>query len=593
MSALSTYASRLASHRTAYVSADQVAARYGNLRLLIVALGLYLSWQQAWLYVGLTVLAFFALGVYIQRLDRAASRHLRAIAWYEQSLERLAGRWQGKGSDGLLWRPAEHLYAYDLDLFGRGSLFELLSQARTRIGESTLASWLLSPATPPVITARQQSIAELAPLLDLREDLAVITGAVPRQIHAVALADWGAAPPSPLLNLSRPLYLALTALGALAVLALFADIFDSGIPHLRLFYLPVSLLAGALFWRHRAATEAVLNNATGAAAEVSLLAGVLERLERQSFTAAHLVHLRDQLNVAGSPPSVRIAQLRKLMDLVDSRGHFLIRLLGPLVHYDLNLALALERWRQLSGASMRIWLDAVGEFEALSSLANFHYERPHTTFPIILDGPPTFAGEQLTHPLMPLDQAVPNDVALTPPLQALIVSGSNMSGKSTIMRTVGVNTVLALAGAPVSARSLSLTPLAIGASISTHDSLEANTSRFYAEILRLRDIMQKASAHLPVLFLIDEVLSGTNSHDRRIGASAIIKGLVARRAIGIATTHDLALTQIVEDLTPHAANVHFEDQLIDGKMRFDYKMHPGIVTHSNAIALMRAIGLEV
>jgi DNA mismatch repair ATPase MutS len=161
------------------------------------------------------------------------------------------------------------------------------------------------------------------------------------------------------------------------------------------------------------------------------------------------------------------------------------------------------------------------------------------------------------------------------------------------MRTVGINAVLAQAGAPVRARSLKISPLALGASISTHDSLQGNTSRFYAEILRLRDIMQKAAGDTPVLFLIDEVLSGTNSHDRRIGAAAILKGLVERGSIGFTSTHDLALTHIVEDLGPRAANVHFEDQLIDGTMRFDYKMQPGVVTHSNAIALMRAVGIEV
>jgi len=299
------------------------------------------------------------------------------------------------------------------------------------------------------------------------------------------------------------------------------------------------------------------------------------------------------LNVEGAPPSRRIAQLRRWMDLADSRDHFIVRLLGPFVLYDLHLAFALEDWRKQSGAAMRRWIHAVGEIEALSSFANHHFEHPKGVFPAIDAEGPCLEARDLTHPLMPASQAVPNDIQLGVPLQALVVSGSNMSGKSTLMRTLGSNVILALAGAPVCAASMRLSRLAVGASISTHDSLQGNTSRFYAEILRLRDIMQKAAGPLPVLFLIDEVLSGTNSHDRRIGAAAIIKGLVERNAIGIASTHDLALTQIVEDLGARAANVHFEDQLIDGRMEFDYKMQPGVVTHSNAVALMRAVGLEV
>ncbi|MFN9919464.1 MAG: MutS-related protein, partial [Acidobacteriota bacterium] len=206
---------------------------------------------------------------------------------------------------------------------------------------------------------------------------------------------------------------------------------------------------------------------------------------------------------------------------------------------------------------------------------------------------PCLRATGLIHPLMPSGQAVANDVELGSPLRLLLVSGSNMSGKSTFMRTIGANLMLAQAGAPVLAQGFEWSPLQIGASISTHDSLQGNISRFYAEILRLRDVMNLTLNPLPVLFLLDEILSGTNSHDRRIGAEAILRNLVGRGAVGIATTHDLALTGIVEELAPRAANLHFEDQLIDGKMQFDYRVRPGVVTHSNAIELMRAIGLEV
>jgi DNA mismatch repair ATPase MutS len=188
---------------------------------------------------------------------------------------------------------------------------------------------------------------------------------------------------------------------------------------------------------------------------------------------------------------------------------------------------------------------------------------------------------------------VRNDVVLGGAQQLFIVSGSNMSGKSTLLRTVGINAVLAQAGAPVRARRLRLSPLRVGVSIRILDSLQEGSSRFYAEITRLRQIVDLAGDDRPLLFLLDEILHGTNSHDRRIGAEAVVRGLVDRGALGLVTTHDLALTRMTEGLGARARNVHFEDHLEDGEIRFDYELREGVVEKSNAIALMRAVGLEV
>jgi DNA mismatch repair ATPase MutS len=235
----------------------------------------------------------------------------------------------------------------------------------------------------------------------------------------------------------------------------------------------------------------------------------------------------------------------------------------------------------------------VGEMEALSSLAGYSYEHPADTFPEFTGESPCFEAEGLGHPLLPENRTVPNDVRIGGELRVLVVSGSNMSGKSTLLRTVGVNAVLAQAGAPVRARRLRISPLAVGASIQVQDSLQEGKSRFYAEITRLRAIMELANGATPVLFLIDELLHGTNSHDRRIGAEAIVRGLVARGAIGLITTHDLALTGIAAALGSQAANVHFADHLENGRMCFDFRMRPGVVEKSNAIELMRSVGLEL
>jgi DNA mismatch repair ATPase MutS len=240
------------------------------------------------------------------------------------------------------------------------------------------------------------------------------------------------------------------------------------------------------------------------------------------------------------------------------------------------------------------WLAAIGEFEALSSLASHAWEHPDDPFPSFSDeGEPVFDGDGLGHPLIPEGRCIRNDVHLGEALHLLIVSGSNMSGKSTLLRTVGVNAVLALAGAPVRATRLRLSQLAVGASIRIVDSLQDGTSRFYAEVKRLGQVVEISRGPTSLLFLLDEILSGTNSHDRAIGAEAVVRRLVESGSIGLVTTHDLALARIADSLGERAANVHFEDHLEEGRMVFDYRMQPGIVRKSNALALMRAVGLEV
>jgi DNA mismatch repair ATPase MutS len=259
--------------------------------------------------------------------------------------------------------------------------------------------------------------------------------------------------------------------------------------------------------------------------------------------------------------------------------------------WGVHCALAVEAWRARHGASVGAWLTAVGELEALCSLAGFAWEHPADVYPELEESEPRFEAESLGHPLIPEARCVRNDVALGGATRVLIVSGSNMSGKSTLLRAVGTNAVLALAGAPVRASRLRLSRLSVGATLRIRDSLQEGTSRFYAELVRLRDLVRIAEGPVPLLFLLDEILHGTNSHDRRLGAAAVVSGLVERGAIGLVTTHDLALSAVADEPALHAANVHFEDRLEDGEMRFDYRMRPGVVQTSNALALMRSLGL--
>jgi DNA mismatch repair ATPase MutS len=327
------------------------------------------------------------------------------------------------------------------------------------------------------------------------------------------------------------------------------------------------------------------------ARDLDLLSQILATLEEQQFRSPLLASLRKAIDVNGRAASHRIGRIRRLIDMLDSRDNPFVRALGPLLLWGTQVGMAVESWRAENGAHIAGWLDAVSEMEALSSLANYAWEHPEDPFPEFADGPtPVFDGELMGHPLLPEERCVSNSVRIVAPLRLLVVSGSNMSGKSTLLRTIGVNTVLALAGAPVRAKRLELSHLSLGASIRTTDSLEEGHSRFMAEILRLKQVLELPA---PALFLLDELLGGTNSHDRALGSEGLIRALLARGAVGLVTTHDLSLARIADELAPAAANVHFEDRLEDGRLVFDYRMRPGVVERSNALDLMRAVGLDV
>jgi hypothetical protein len=400
------------------------------------------------------------------------------------------------------------------------------------------------------------------------------------------LAAWGEAPASAGLRFPR-----LVAM-ALAVLTVMSAVLW-GLLDIRAPFLIFLLLNGAFVFQWRPWMALVAAAVEESAHELALLAQVLERIERERFHTPRLRELRGALDVEGYPVSRRIRKLNRLMELLDSSDHVLMRVIGAMILWKPQILFALELWRRESGPLVRGWLAAAGEFEAFSALANYAFEHPADPFPEFRADGPCFAGEQLGHPLMPDARFVRNDVRLAGGLQVLVVSGSNMSGKSTLLRTVGVNAVMAFAGAPVRARRLEISPLAVGASIRVLDSLQGGVSRFYAEIMRLRQLVDLTAGDVPLLFLLDEFLHGTNSHDRKIGAEAIVRGLVERNAIGLVTTHDLALAHIADALAPRAANVHFEDHLEGGKMTFDYRMRSGVVNKSNALELMRSIGLEV
>lgn len=558
----------------------------GNWRLAIVIAGAALAWWN-WYLLPIPVFGLIALMVFHERIYRRIVTEKRGAEYYRTCIARVENRWQNSGARGERFRDPHHPYAEDLDLFGSGSIFQLISSCRTSAGEMTLAHWLLRPSPRHAVAARQQAVGELRGRLDLREDVALLGEDVQAQIHPDTLTRWGAASP------------VVFPPGARWFTVLLASITVAGCVGYMLQFWPfrpvlaIILVQSILGYWLRPRVHEVLEGVETPSRDLRIFADLLARFEREPVSSPRLVALREELTTDGIPPSQQIARLQKLIEIHDWSHNQFFQPMARLMLWSTQFAIAIERWRVHSGPLIARWLEAVGELEALTSFAGYAYDHPDDVFPEFSEAGPSFDASGIAHPLLPSATAVRNDVRLDEELRLLLVSGSNMSGKSTLLRAVGLNAVLAWAGAPVRAERLTVSEMEIGASIRIMDSLQEGKSRFYAEITRIRQIMDLAYGGPRLLFLLDELLAGTNSHDRRIGAEAVVRTLVEKGAIGLVTTHDLALAQVAEALRPHAANVHFEDHMEDGVIAFDYKMRPGIIHKSNALELMRSVGLEV
>ena len=532
---------------------------------------------------------FIVLAVSHDRFIRAKCIVRRRARWHELGLARIDDRWIGMGETGERFNDEEHPYACDLDIFGDGSLFQLLTTAQTMAGEETLAGWLLGGADIETVRRRQKAVRDLAGRQNLLEDLYTLGVDVRAKVDSSRLVTWARS--QSLLGTAR-LRVFASALSIAAVTAIsawLAGLIPGIVP---LGFILINVGVGMFY---RRAVNCVLHGSSEPSRELEVLATVLERLDHESFGTDQLKQLSGHIDSQTDNPSRSIRQLSWLIQMHDWQHNLLFAPVAAVMLWGLHCAAAVEAWRDRRGGSVEVWLRVVGEFEALASIAAHHFANPGDPFPELVPSGevPIYEAEGLTHPILPRASAVANDIAIGKEPQLCVVSGSNMSGKTTLLRTVGINAVMALAGAPVRARQLRLSPLVIGATLQVQDSLLAGRSRFYAEITRLRRLVDLVKGPTPLLFLFDELFHGTNSHDRVEGASGILHFFLDCRAIGLVTTHDLALAGIADRLASKATNVHFEDQFVDGEMTFDYHLRSGRATRSNALALMTAIGLDV
>jgi hypothetical protein len=566
------------------VRTDRIAfSRLGIFAALLIVAWMSISreWlSAAWLFLPFA--AFILLLIIHERVKRAIEATQQLYALYQFGIARIEGSWMGKGDSGSEFAQEAHPYASDLDLFGRGSLFELLCAARTSLGRTTLARWLTAPAPRETIETRRAAIDELKPHIDLREKLALVGRDSSRALTSKNLRSWATGADVPFTAIEKWVAPLIAAFASVSLLLWFTG--------RGAILLLIAVIVEMLYsWRLHKRVQSVREPISHAAAELGRVSEVLAIASAEQFANPRL---RELFHEGSASAADVVRRLVRLIDLLDAMRNQFFAPFGALLLWNAQVTFRIEAWRKRWGKELVQWMENIGEFETLVSLSTYAFEHPHHATAEVTEGLPLFVATDLAHPLLGAE-AIGNDVSLGEGVDLSIVSGSNMSGKSTLMRSIGTNAVLAYCGAPVRARSLRLAVMNIGASIRINDSLQEGSSRFYAELTRIKQIVDLTSDPLPLLFLLDEIFNGTNSHDRRIGAEAVLRRLLKSRAVGLVTTHDLALAKLSESSEGRARNVHFEDHLEEGRMRFDYRIKEGVVTHSNALELMRAVGLEV
>ena len=536
----------------------------------------------------LSVVGFPLLIRYHNRL-RARKDHLLTLKNInENELKRL--NYQLADFDGgETFQEPKHPYSGDLDVFGDHSLFQLINRSATQQGKATLAQWLLHPAIKPDIQERQQAVQELTDLTDWRQTFQAYGLQHPEQKESLStLLTWMKEPAA---LPRRVLYTSLCY--GLALLATIAIVlyFTVGIPG----YAVILLLAvnGAILWTTAEVALDTHRKTTQSVAALHAYQQMFLSVENHGFTSGRLRQIQAQLSHHDVPASREISQLRYILDNFDARANLFYHIFNVVLLLDVFWLLKADRWKTQLQGDVAQWFEGVSEIEALSSIASFAFAHPAFIFPAITDQKFRLHTQHMGHCLIPPQQRVTNSFTMEDRGTITIITGSNMSGKSTFLRTVGVNVVLALAGAPVCADVFEVSVMQVFTSMRTQDSLEENVSSFYAELRRLRQLLDMLqSPERPVLFMLDEILKGTNSQDRHHGAASLIKQLSKLEATGFVSTHDLELGKLEETLS-RVKNYSFTSTIEQDEIYFDYKLHQGVCKSFNASKLMAKMGIAV
>ncbi len=588
------YTSKLAevAERTRKAKQRRAGLAWARVATILLALGAgYMAWQHqdpVWLIVAVGGLAAFGRAIILDVNNNAGIRRLEGLEkLVRQERDFIEEQIPVPGGD-VAYSEA-HPYAYDLDIFGKGSLFRMINRCHTEPGLELLAGWLLEPADRETILERQAAAAELGKDPDGLFDLAALCQETPlRKQTAERILRWlrkGEAP-------FRESYWTFVRWGYPVLTLGLLGCYIGGLVNGSVFgfCFVVFIAISSAFSKKVIEPYMILSGIVG---EIGTLSEGLSMIEGRSFTTT----LNQRLQRAIKEPkkaSEEIKALDGILHRFDYRMNFFIFIpLNAFLLWDLWQMHGLNEWRERNREGVDRWLQTLATMEALGSLALLHFNRPEWCFPEIETTTVVFEGQGLGHPLIPEKKRVTNDFKAQGKGQLELITGSNMAGKSTFLRTVGVNMVLAMAGAPVCAKRCRLSTVLVVSSMRIADNLEDSTSTFYAELKKLRSIIDRVKRREPVFILLDEILRGTNSRDRLAGSQALVRQLVREQAVGIVATHDLELAQMESELPGHVRNYYFDVQFEGDELSFDYTLREGICTTKNAELLMKQIGIEL
>ncbi len=589
------YQSRIEIFETEIASIKKRSNWYSLFRLLSFLATIFLLVKllsaNIYLAVGSALAAFSILLLFVNRSSKlsARKRFLEELLKINKS-EINALKWDFSDFDGgQPYIDSEHPFTSDLDIFGERSLFQYLNRTSIAKGRECLARWLSHPAEPAAIVERQQAIAELSEKLDWRQEF-YASGKLSKETEQdyEALLDWLSSRSMMLGNRTYRSLLILLPLFTLSSLAMVSWLIPWNIP-----VTFVLIQLGLVGWNLRR----INHHHNQISRKYDLLvkyADLIRLVEGEKFDSPRLQTLQGELKSDGRSVGQKLRALARILVDFDRRLNMIMGgVLNGLLMWDLQCILRLEKWKKNSARELPGWFGVLGEFEALNSLATFRFNVPESVFPIAdLEGP-IIRAENLSHPLILPDENIPNDIMLDHFGQFMLITGSNMAGKSTFLRTVGVNLVLAATGAPVMAREMHFRPIEIITSMRIRDSLSSRESTFYAELRRLRKIIDIHHQGHQAMVLLDEILKGTNSRDKHFGSEMFIRQMIELKSAGLIATHDLELSKLETEFPDHISNYCFEVQIDKQEFIYDYKLRNGVCQTMNATELMKKMGISI
>lgn len=593
---LETYEKQLSKHQTKLTALNRRGAIFGWLRFFCISLAFASLW---WLWTnGLVILIilpmlFFVAFFYVLSKDinnTQAIKNLKRLIQINETEIAVLNHSFKNLPDGNQYKPASHEYANDLDIFGRASLYQYTNRTNCEQGNKLFADWMLSPATPDIVKARQEAVKELAPQIEWRQQLQSHGQETAITILMQQKIEYWLQQPIQFINKKswQLLRIFLPVLSFTFLILHIIAVIPSAVFYPLIF---LQLIVSLAISKKMMPAYFQLNKV---APELESLSGCIGWIEKKEFKSPLLKGIKAKYDTGFITSSQKITRLRKILDMLDIRLNPVVFLpLNTFLFWDLQQIFALEKWKTTNEQKISDWFAALAETESLSSVANLSFNHSEWAFPVMANGEGIFISEELGHPLIAKDKLVSSSFSTEGVNQLNLITGSNMAGKSTFLRSIGVNMVLAMLGSPVCAKSLTVSPMKVMSSMRVSDNLEESTSTFYAELKKLKEIIESVYANQKVFLLLDEILRGTNSADRHTGSKALIKQLIQHKAAGLIATHDLELAKLSDEFPGNIHNYHFDVQVENDELYFDYKLKRGVCRSMNASILMKKIGIEI